>query len=200
MSSIPFNTNGLPHAAMLCEHPTTRHDTAKIAVALHEASVRAKRLRRNLRIQAEDEEDFQQALLLELLTRSRKFDETRSAWATFTWTVMRNAEARLRDQYGRDRPIMLPLARACDVVGETINANSIHVAIDFRRALQSLPPDLVRFAEETTSFDSITEAQRASPLPKCSFYRRLRELRLALLAAGACLEAGPQFTIHEART
>jgi hypothetical protein len=193
VSSIPFNANGLPTATMLCEHPTPRHDPAKIAVAMREADLRARRLRRKLRVKAEDEEDFRQALLLDLLSRSHGYDEHRSAWRTFTWTVMRNASARIAQQHLSANQANLPLAVAMHVPAVTTNADAVHVAVDFRRAARTLRPDLLRVAEGIARADSISDAQRASALSKATFYRALSDLRLNLLATGASLDALPQF-------
>jgi hypothetical protein len=184
---------GSPQAAMLCKHPIPCHDPAKFVVALREASIRAKRLRRKLRADAGDEEDFRQTLLLDLLTRSHGYDERRSAWRTFTWTVMRNASARIAQHHANSSPATLPLALAMDVPAAAADVDAVHVAIDFRRAARTLSPDLHRVAEDIAHADSISDAQRASSLSKATFYRALSDLRLNLLAAGASLDAPPQF-------
>jgi hypothetical protein len=178
---------------MLCEHPIPSHDPAKIAVALREAGLRAKRLRRKLRAKAEDEEDFRQTLLLDLLSRSHGYDERRSAWRTFTWTVMRNASARIAQDHASATQTTLPLALALDVPAAIADEDAVHVAVDFRRAAQTLRPELLRVAEGVAHADSISDAQRASSLSKATFYRALSDLRLNLLAAGASLDALPQF-------
>lgn len=72
------------------KHPNTRQlEPAALAVALAAATTKARSLRRRLKAPPADEDDFQQAILLDLIHRADRFDPDRAVWGAFVSMVTR---------------------------------------------------------------------------------------------------------------
>jgi len=174
-------------------------DGPMLRVMMAAAAYQARRIARTLRLSADDRQDAEQQLLLALLERRRFFDVARGPWAPFVHRVARQAAQGIADDYAEDRRRFGAWSNdtderdddAQDWVLESIvdpaapSANDILYVQAMQRFMSALPAELRLVAGLAVMSDGeIAEAQRASGLSTSEFYRRLREVRYRLMAAG----------------
>jgi hypothetical protein len=178
---------------MLRQHAPAAFEPAQAAVAMAAARAVARGLRRRLRAQAADEQDFAQAILLDLIVRSARFQRGRGSWPAFVSNVTRNAAGRVAQKHIRNDRSTIALANADDRWADIPDARSTHIGLDLRRVLPRLPAHLRQLLDLVAESGSIAAARRAAGLSAPSFYRRVNELRLILLAEAASLGMTTQF-------
>jgi len=173
----------------------------------------ARRVCRIARLPAQEREDIRQDLLLDLLTRLPAFDPARGSLAAFATICFRHHGARLAERIRRERDRRHPAALDDSTAGEDgeealtladlIPESEGHAAwcgqptdriaalerrLDLGRAGTALDardhPLCAALAEHTPH-----ELGRHGPLPRSVLYRRIREMRLRLLAAGIAAAA-----------
>src|SRR5690606_29226610 len=82
-------------------------DARRLCVALTTAGFHARRLSRNLPIADADHDDFQQIILIAILTRASRYDARLGRWPTFVSLLAHNAVADTA-RACRRRPSMEP--------------------------------------------------------------------------------------------
>ncbi len=169
---------------------TIRHDRAALKVALAVASTRARSLRRRLKTQAADADDFRQAILLELVGRAARFDPCRGTWGAFVSVVTRHAAARLANHRLRHPSAAMVLSLDPDIADANHRVDAIDLGLDLRDSFDRLPRRLKRVVDLIVETGSVANAQRASGLSTASFYRALAELRLCFIADGLVPDHG----------
>ncbi len=172
-------------------------DAPMLRVMMAAAAYQARRIARTLRLSADDRQDAEQQLLLALLERRRFFDLARGPWTPFVHRVARQAAQGIADAYADDRrrlgawPIETgepddgpgDLESVIDTAAPT--SNDILYVHAMHRFMTTLPAELRLVARlAIVAEGEIAEAQRASGLSTSEFYRRLREVRYRLMAAG----------------
>ena len=178
-----------------------------LRILLHEADMAARRLSRRLRLSRDDLADLRQDLLVDLLARLPAFDPERGSIGAFAGLVMANRATRIARGVGRHRrmfgasPASLddPLpngdgATRGDSIAEEYGLAAIlgqpvdRIAeaerrIDLERGLGTLD------GEERRLVSALGKASphqlAASGLgSRSDLYRRTRQIRLSLIAAG----------------
>jgi DNA-directed RNA polymerase specialized sigma24 family protein len=169
----------------MLHHPThiPLQDQTALAVAMNAAHRRAGRLVRQVTDPARDRDDHAQDILLDLISRSSRFDPERGSWGAFVTVVTRNAALTILARSSR------PLAADCDVDDLMLEPHghaerALVTMIDARTLQRRLPASLRDVLATLLETASVTDAQQASGQPAASFYRALRQLRLRLVAAG----------------
>ncbi len=174
---------------MLRPHPTHAFDTARTATAIAAAGARAAGLRRSLKAQRTDEQDFRQAILLDLMVRSPRFDQKRGPWPAFVSVITRNAATDIAHREICRRSTTV-LGGDHEYPEETTSSIAEHVRIDLKRAIEKLPPHLAQLMQAIATSGEIKAARRATGTPPARFYRALAELRRHLIREGAALNRG----------
>lgn len=175
-------------------------DDSMLRVMMASAAYQARRIARTLRLSAADRQDAEQQVLLALIERRRFFDVARGPWTPFVHRVARQAAQGIADGHAEDRRRFGTGSnettdpddvRAGDDVLESLvdpaapSANDILYLQALHRFLGGLPLELRLVAGlAITAEGEIAEAQRASGLSTSEFYRRLREVRYRMMAAG----------------
>lgn len=174
---------------------------------LHEADVAARRLQRRFRLSRADLEDLRQDLLADLIARLSGFDPERGSLGAFAGVVMANRATRLTQRVlGHRRmfgivPVSLdePLPNGdgttrgdlipeedglAAILGQTVNkVTETERRIDLERGLGTLDDD-ERSLVVALNEASPHELARKGLGSRSDLYRRTREIRLSLLAAG----------------
>lgn len=179
----------------------------ELQTLLHEADVAARRLTRKLRLSKDDLADIRQELLVDLIARLPSFDPKRGSLGAFAGIVMANRATRLAHKVKRERrlygaaPISLDEtlpdsdgATRGDLIseGESLSAYfgqpvdafaEVEHRLDVERGLGALDPDEARLsaALSQSNIDELVDRGHAA---RSSLYRRVKNIRLALLAAG----------------
>jgi len=173
-------------------------DGSMLRVMMAAAAYQARRIARTLRLSAADRQDAEQQVLLALLERRKFFDVARGPWTPFVHRVARQAAQGIADGYadqlrragawsdetaesdhGRGDSLESVIDPAAPSASDILYAQALH------RFLATLPAELRLVAGlAMTAEGEIAEAQRASGLSTSEFYRRLREVRYRLIAAG----------------
>jgi hypothetical protein len=180
---------------------------ADVRIIQHEADIAARRLQRRYRLSRDDLEDFRQDLITDLLARLGAFDPTRGQLGAFAGRVMANRATRLaqritrhRRMYGA-RPVSLDeiipdtdgLTRG-DLIAEE-EGLSAHLGqpvdafiptehrIDVERGVGSLEPGEGALCA-ALSHASVDRLATTGHGARSSIYRRIKNIRLALTAAG----------------
>lgn len=162
-------------------------EASTIADAVAAAEWLARRLSRRLGSVAADEEDFRQAILLDLIARADRFDPSRGTWPAFVSVVTRHAAAGIARDQCRRAALFLPLDDD-EPIDDRQPPGAADLAIDFVRETGRLPHPLMRLVDRIAEAGTVAGARRASAASPASFYRALRELRLRLVAAGLVIE------------
>jgi DNA-directed RNA polymerase specialized sigma24 family protein len=169
----------------MLHHPThiPLHDQTALAVAVSAAHRRAGRLAHQVTDPARDRDDHAQDILLDLITRSSRFDAERGSWGAFVTVVTRNAALTILARSSR------PVAPDCDVDDLMLEPHwnaerSLVTMIDARTLQRRLPASLRDVLVTLLEAASVTDAQAKSGQSPASFYRAVRQLRLRLVAAG----------------
>ena len=184
---------------------TSTRSLTNLAVLQSEAEANASRLRRQLRLPAHEHEDLRQELLARSLPRIGSYDPARGSFGAFAGRIMTRQAALLAKRIRRARAASAsmslddPLPRTdggtagsavaeADGYGAWLGQPTDTIAaldrrIDLGRALASLGrSDLALCVALTESTPG--ELSRAGRGARASLYRRVREIRLRLLAAG----------------
>jgi hypothetical protein len=173
-------------------------DGPMLRVIMAAAAYQARRIARTLRLSADDRQDAEQQVLLALLERRRFFDVARGPWTPFVHRVARQAAQGIADGYADDRRRFNAWSNEtderddgpCDVLESVIDpaaptSDDILYVQALHRFMTTVPAELRLVAGLTIMAEGeIAEAQRASGLSTSEFYRRLREIRYRLMAAG----------------
>ena len=173
-------------------------DAPMLRVMMAAAAYQARRIARTLRLSATDRQDAEQQVLLALLERRRFFDVARGPWTPFVHRVARQAAQGIADGYAEDRRRSGTWSdettdpdNVRDDALETIvdaaapSANDILYLHGLHRFMTGLPVELRLVVGLVIGADGeLADAQRASGLSTSEFYRRLREIRYRLMAAG----------------
>jgi DNA-directed RNA polymerase specialized sigma24 family protein len=175
-------------------------------VLLREATVAARGLVCRLRLPSHEQEDLRQELLVDLIARLKWFDPARGTLNAFAKVIVRHRAGRLakrisveraifastslKDSLPCDHDVVLAFDSMVEADGGTSGLahphdrfGTIDRRLDLGRALGKLRPrDLslcVKLAEQTPA-----ELSRSGQLSRATLYRRLRNIRLRLLAEG----------------
>lgn len=170
-------------------------DPAALAVAMSAAGHAARKVSRHAKDPAFDRDDHRQDILVDLVSRTARFDPARGSWGAFVTVVTRNAA---RTMLARHTGMIAFAPAEVEVLGDIAQAHAeaaSAVRIDTTALLHRLPPSLLPVVMGVAEEGGITDAQRTSGMPAASFYRTLRQLRLRLIAAGLA----PQSVINSRR-
>ena len=174
-------------------------DGPMLRVIMAAAAYQARRIARTLRLSADDRQDAEQQVLLALLERRRFFDVARGPWTPFVHRVARQAAQGIADGYADDRRRFNAWSNDSDEPNDDAQDSFLESVIDpaaptsndilyvqsLHRFMTTLPAELRLVARlAIVAEGEIAEAQRASGLSTSEFYRRLREVRYRLIAAG----------------
>jgi DNA-directed RNA polymerase specialized sigma24 family protein len=176
-----------------------------LAPAYRLADAAAAGLCRTLRLPTEDREDLRQELLVDLLARVPAYDPGRGPFAAFARVCIRHAAGRLAARIRRERAERHPVGlddllpgREGITLGDTIAEADGYGAwsgqctdaiaalerrLDLERAADAIDPEdhsLCAALSEHTPH----EFGEQKTMPRMRIYRRIREMRLRLLAAG----------------
>lgn len=186
--------------------------SSQLSLVLREAETTAACLIRRLGLPSHHRDDVRQDLLADLIGRLAAFDPDRGTLGAFASTVYRHRARRIALMIERDRrlfgraPVSLDADRGPDGAGRfgdalaeehgyaaalgqpTDRFAEADCRLDLERALGSLPEPLLSVCALLHRAPPATIA-RSGPIPRSSLYRRIRELRLALAAAGIALPA-----------
>lgn len=183
----------------------SRPNLPDLAPAHHLAGVAASALCRSLGLPPEDREDFRQDLLVDLLTRLPAYDPARGEFGAFARVCIRNAAALIAGKARRHRAARHP--RSLDDVvpdtegltlGDTIAEadgygawcgqstdaiGALERRLDLERAAGAIAPEDYPLCA-ALSAHTPHEFGEQKTMPRMRIYRRIREMRLRLLAAG----------------
>ncbi len=183
-------------SATVCESRATkrqtRNDMDTIGVyACQQASCRASLLVASGCFSSDDWEDLRQEMVLDYLQRSPKFDPSRGDWHGFVRGVMRNQASDLVMSVRRRGKVLLgadlidredasdsdPLD-FLDTRPSTCELDALHVRIDVRRIIQTLPPQLqslaVMLGQSPTQ--QVCKRLRRSRSQVCQMIRQIRKI------------------------
>lgn len=169
------------------------------------ATQEARRLCRILNLPRHDQEDIRQDLLLDFLTRLPAFDPTKADLSAFAMVCFRHAGSRIAGRVRRERAARHPISLDDAIAGgdgltfvDTINESEGYGAwcgqstnaiaalerrLDFDRAAGTIDPDDHPLCT-ALSTQTPHEFGETGTMPRARIYRRIREIRLSLLAAG----------------
>lgn len=178
-----------------------------LRILLHEADMAARRLSRQLRLSRDDLADLRQDLLVDLIARLPAFDPKRGLIGAFAGLIMANRATRIARGVGRHRrmfgasPVSLddPLPNGDGATRGDSIAEEYGLA-----AILGQPVDRVAEAERRIDLekglgtldhderDLVSSLYGASPHrlarsglgSRSDLYRRTRQIRLSLIAAG----------------
>jgi DNA-directed RNA polymerase specialized sigma24 family protein len=184
--------------------------SADVAWLGREADFLALRLVRRFGLPHHQHEDLRQDLLVDLIARLEAFDPTRGTLRTFAGTVIAHHAGRLANRIRRERTAFTPVSLDDPLpdsdgltLGDTIAESGGYLALhgqptdrlavaerrlDLERALPCLASAGLRLCAQLLH-RSPTALSRHGGGPRASLYRRLRDLRLQLLAAGIATAA-----------
>jgi RNA polymerase sigma-70 factor (ECF subfamily) len=180
---------------------------AELQTLLHEADIAARRLIRKLRLSKDDLADFRQELLVDVIARLPAFDPQRGSLGAFAGIVMANRAARLAHKVKRERRLYGAVPTSLDETlpdsdgatrgdlfsqggglsayfGQRVDAFAeVERRLDVERGLGALDPDDARLSAALSQLN-IDELVDRGHAARSSLYRRVKNIRLALLAAG----------------
>lgn len=180
---------------------------AELQTLLHEADIAARRLIRKLHLSKDHLADFRQDLLVDVIARLPAFDPSRGSLGAFAGIVMANRAARLAHKVKRERRLCGAVPTSLDepvpdgdgatrgdlvaegdglsaYFGQPVDAFAeVERRLDVERGLGALDPDDARLsaALSQSNIDELVDRDHAA---RSSLYRRVKNIRLALLAAG----------------
>lgn len=173
----------------------------------HEADVAARRLIRQLRLPYDDLGDLRQEFLLDLFARLPAFDPERGSLGAFAGIVMANRSTRIAHKVKRDRRLYGAVPASLDetlpgndgatrgdlvaeengltaYLGQPVDAFAeVERRLDVARGLGTLDLDdgTLCAALSHTTVDRLAGGGHGA---RSSLYRRVKDIRLALLAVG----------------
>ena len=186
------------------QSPISRAD---LQTLLHEADAAARRLARKLRLSKDDLADVRQELLVDVIARLPAFDPKRGSLGAFAGIVMANRAARVAHKVKRERRLYgavptslnetLPESDGAtrgDFVseedglsayfGQRVDVSAeVERRLDVERGLGTLDPNDARLSAKLSQV-SVDELVGHGHAARSSLYRRVKNIRLALLAAG----------------
>jgi RNA polymerase sigma-70 factor (ECF subfamily) len=170
-----------------------------------EAEAAAARLVRQYHLPHDNRDDLRQSLLVDLISRLKSFDPTRGTLGAFAGTVLAHRAARLamsikRERlYGATTSLDSPLAGSDDLtLGDTLGTDKGYSAwqgqptddfgaidrrLDLDRALGTLNAENQKLCFALVR-KTPAELSRDGHGGRATVYRRIREIRLQLLAVG----------------
>jgi hypothetical protein len=163
-------------------------DPAHIALLQTAAEVHAHRIVRDLRLPACDREDIRQDLLVEMLPRLAKYDSNIAKASTFVSLLARHASSTLRRRLASRRKLepggSLPLDEFNHALSDHCDGgfSALDLSLSVRGVLRNLPGQLRALASSLKAMTT-AEVKEVSRLRHATFYRRLRDIRLAFLMA-----------------
>lgn len=186
------------------QSPISRAD---LQTLLHEADIAARRLNRKLRLSKDDLADVRQDLLVDVIARLPAFDPQRGSLGAFAGIVMANRAARLTHKVKQERRLYGAVPTSLDETlsegdgttrgdlvseedglsayfGQPVDAfTDVERRLDVERGLGALDPNDARLsaALSQSNIDELVDRGHAA---RSSLYRRVKSIRLALLAAG----------------
>lgn len=131
-----------------------------------------------------DQDDLRQEILLAVLLRGHHYDARRGAQSTFLKIVTQTAVADHRRAARSSALFAAAGSQPEDIAPPGDPEGEVLLRIALAAALAALPPTLLQVVSLIAECGSAAEAQRASAQPLCTFYRRLREVRMRLRLAG----------------
>ena len=169
------------------------------------ATQEARRLCRILNLPDHEQEDIRQDLLLDFLSRLPAFDPARADLPAFAMVCFRHAGSRTAGRVRRERRTRHPISLDDVIgggggltVGDTINESEGYGAwcgqstdaiaalerrLDLHRAASTIDPEDHPLCT-ALSTQTPHEFGETGTMPRARLYRRIREIRLSLLAAG----------------
>ena len=183
-------------------------DTVYIHSAACAAAANAWRVARRIGLSAEDREDVEQDILLELLERQSWYDAARGKPGTFTGRVSKNRAAELTQAIVRDR---MHLSFGCGddadesahvgfdappPWGETSNfCDAVEAARDLDSAMALMDDAQRTLFGLLVEHQDLPEACKVSGVSTATFYRRVADLQMHLRMFGFASAAGsPRIT------
>lgn len=186
------------------QSPISRSD---LQTLLHEADVAARRLIRRLHLSKDDLADVRQELLVDVIARLPAFDPNRGSLGAFAGIIMANRAARVAHKVKRERRLYGAVPTSLDEIlvdgdgatrGDLVSEESglsaffgqpfdafaeVERRLDVERGLGALDPSDGRLsaALSRSTIDDLVDRGHAA---RSSLYRRVKNIRLALLAAG----------------
>lgn len=178
-----------------------------LQIIQHEADIVARRLIRQLRLPYDDLGDLRQEFLLDLFARLPAFDPERGSIGAFAGIVMANRATRIAHKVKRDRRLFGAAPASLDetlpnsdgatrgdliaeedglaaYLGQPVDAFAeVERRLDVARGLGTLDPNdgTLCAALSRTTVDRLAGGGRGA---RSSLYRRVKDIRLALLAVG----------------
>lgn len=178
---------------------------AYLPAAVNAAVANAWRVAHKIGLSAEDREDVEQEILLELLERESRYDPTRGKPGTFTGVVSKNRAAELTQAIVRDRQHLSfgghtsaanesesdwldALADQDDVMplwGETTNYyDEVDAARDLDFAVALMDDEQRTLFALLTEHQDVPSACKGSGMSTATFYRRVDDLQMHLRMFG----------------
>ena len=185
-------------------HSISRSDPQ---VLLHEADVAARRLIRQLRLPYAELADLRQEFLLDLIARLPAFDPERGSLGAFAGIVMVNKATRIALKVRRGRQLYGVISASLDETlpdgdgatrGDLISEEKglsayfcqpvdafadVERRLDVERGLGALDPNDAKLSAVLSQV-GVDELVDRGHGPRSSLYRRVKKIRLALLAVG----------------
>jgi RNA polymerase sigma-70 factor (ECF subfamily) len=178
-----------------------------LQILLFEADAEARRLVRRLRLSRAEIDDIRQDLLVDLIARLPAFDRERGSLGAFAGVVLRNHATRIAARIKRERATFGAVPVSLDEVppgrdgaprgaltaeedgffawlGQPVDAfAAVEQRLDVERGLGTLDPrdGALCAALAHTTVESLAAQGRGS---RSGLYRRLKDIRLALMAHG----------------
>lgn len=186
------------------QSPISRAD---LQILLHEADGAARRLIRKLRLSKDHLADFRQELFVDLIARLPAFDPKRGSLGAFAGIVMANRATRLAHKVKQERRLYGAVPTSLDETlpesdgatrgdlvseedglsayfGQPVDAFAeVERRLDVERGLGALDPDDARLSA-ALSQSNVDELVDRGYAARSSLYRRVKNIRLVLLAAG----------------
>lgn len=152
------------------------------------AGVHARRIVHSLNLPAHERADVCQDLLVEMIPRFQRFDPGRASAATFIDILARHAAYGVRGRYRQAANRIGHVSLDADpdnaeLANITSDVAAQDLAMRVEHAVSTLPRPL-RGLVDLLRDGRTSEARRLSRLGHATFYRRLRDIRLHLLAEG----------------
>jgi DNA-directed RNA polymerase specialized sigma24 family protein len=179
-------------SAMTCFSPVP--PVTDEAFVLRQAARRSTELVRRGRIRPDDEEDFRQELILDILEHGHQFDPNRGNWSGFVRRLMRNRSETLMELETRRRNIERPATISDDDDFEeqprcrsgSVDASAEQAFVgktQINLVLSRLPDDLRSLADQLCWME-LDDIARARGVSKQWLHKLKLRLRRAFIRAG----------------
>ena len=159
-------------------------DDNRIRIAIATAEHLAQRAGRSRGLSQVDREDLRQDILLALVRRAGGYVAQRGAWSTYVKVLARHAIAD-HDSARWSASAVRHAGEPVPDVAEPVDLSQhLVLRLDLAGAVAVLPPQFVSLIALIAEYGALADAQRASDLTLCAFYRQVADLRMWLRAAG----------------